>query len=177
METFCQKPQVQCRYQVPCRIRRIGTVWYSLLGEGTLRAFLRVSSWINHPTPCSRSVPVPSLQTATRRIRYRVSLLPLHGAGTRSYEKIVKGFMCFFSLWQCCGYGIRCLFDRWISDPGSPTHIFESWEKNFLLKSTVILWSTIILCQLANFFPVSYLFKKRSNFQFCKICGYTKRKN
>jgi hypothetical protein len=47
---------------------------------------------------------------------------------------------------QCCGSGIRCLFDPWIRDPGwvknqdsgsemnNPDHIYESLETIFWIK-------------------------------------------
>jgi hypothetical protein len=42
---------------------------------------------------------------------------------------------------QCCGSGsgIRCLFDPWIRDPGSQTHIFESLMTIFCVKGSIIL--------------------------------------
>jgi len=55
------------------------------------------------------------------------------------------------SVEQCCGSGIRCLFDpeirnkffpdpeSRISDPGSQTHIFESLVTIYLVKSSIIL--------------------------------------
>ncbi len=70
------------------------------------------------------------------------------------------GLTCTPLVMQCCGSGsgIRCLFDPWIcdpekifsgsriSDPGSQTHIFESLETIFWVKSSIILW------KLAQFF-------------------------
>jgi hypothetical protein len=48
------------------------------------------------------------------------------------------------SSYQCCGSGIRCLFDPWIRnrffpDPGSQPHIFESLVTIFWAKSSIIL--------------------------------------
>ncbi len=54
-----------------------------------------------------------------------------------------------------------------ISDPGSQTHIFESFVTIFLVKSSIILWK---LGQ--NFFSA---LQNQNNFQFCEICGYIKR--
>jgi hypothetical protein len=45
---------------------------------------------------------------------------------------------------QCCGSGIRCLFDP---DPGYQTHIFER-----LVTFLGIKYCTIILCKLAQIF-------------------------
>ncbi len=74
--------------------------------------------------------------------------------GVRLKYKIVKrkygieGKLCH----QCCGSGIRCLFDPWtrirdrffsgsqISDPGSQTHIFERIVTNFWVKSSIIFF-------------------------------------
>jgi hypothetical protein len=41
---------------------------------------------------------------------------------------------------QCCGSGsgIRCLFDPWLSDPGSQTRIFESLVTIFWVKSSFL---------------------------------------
>ncbi len=65
---------------------------------------------------------------------------------------------------QCCGSGIRCLFDpgirnRFFPDPGSQIHIFESLVTIFWVKSSIILWklaeifffSTKIICNFVKF--------------------------
>ncbi len=83
--------------------------------------------------------------------------------------------------WQCCGSGIRCLFDPGILDPGSgicffwipdlwsriPNQYFESLVTIFWVKRSIIIW------KLVQFF--SSAFQKLNNFQFCEIYGYKKR--
>ncbi len=75
---------------------------------------------------------------------------------------------------QCCGsgYGIRCLFDPWIRDPGirnrcfpdpgSQTHTFESLVTIFWAKSSIILW------KLAQIFFLQH-FKTKIMYNFVKF--------
>jgi hypothetical protein len=80
------------------------------------------------------------------------------------------------------GFGIQCLFDPWIRDPGTGIGFFripDLWSRipNPYFESLVtFFWvkSSIIRRKLAQifFFIISKI--KYGKFQFCEICGYKK---
>jgi len=69
-----------------------------------------------------------------------------------------------FGAFMTPGSGIR---KRFFPDPGSLTHILESFVTFFWVKIS------IIFLKLAKFFSSTLI--KWNNWQFCEICGYIKR--
>jgi hypothetical protein len=61
---------------------------------------------------------------------------------------------------------MRCIFDPWITDPGTQTHIFDSLVTIFWVKSSI---NSLKIGQIV-FFSIS-----KNNLQFCEIKGYKNR--